>query len=121
MAKNIEVRRKMVKLSEEKLAELREVQRKILVDERPRINKLAREAKREYEAARAELARAAELLRTEREKQGLSLADVQRRSGIERAAICRLENLVDANPTVGTLDRIAEALGKRLVIALEDR
>ena len=119
MAKRI-AKHKMVVLSDEKVAELREVRKKIEA-ERPRITKLALKAKREYEAAQAELARAAELLRAEREKQGLSLADMQQRSGLGRAAICRLENLVDANPTVGTLDRIAEALGKRLVIGLEDR
>jgi hypothetical protein len=119
MAKRI-AKHKMVVLSDEQVAELREV-RKEIEAERPQITKLALKAKREYEAAQAELTRAAELLRAEREKQGLSLADMQQRSGLGRAAICRLENLVDANPTIGTLDRIAEALGKRLVIGLEDR
>ena len=33
---------------------------------------------------------------------------------MSRAAICRLENLVDANPTISTLNRIAEALGMTL-------
>jgi transcriptional regulator with XRE-family HTH domain len=43
-------------------------------------------------------------------RQGLSLADIHAKTGIGRAAICRLENLVDANPTVATLDRMAAAL-----------
>jgi hypothetical protein len=113
--------RKRVTLSAEKRAELREVQKRVLGPERSAISARARKAKSALDAARVELARAAELLRLEREGQGLSLSDMQQRSGLGRAAICRLENLVDANPTVGTLDRIAEALGKRLVISLEDR
>ena len=64
---------------------------------------------------------AAELLKAERESQGLSLADMQTRTGISRAALCRLENLVDANPTIATLTRIAEALGKQLVVGLVNK
>jgi AraC-like DNA-binding protein len=109
-----------VEVPPEKLAELREVRRQI-EEERPEITARAREVRRQHEAAKAELARAAELLKAERLAQGLSLADVQGRTGMSRAAICRLENLVDANPTVATLERIADALGKRLVIALEEK
>lgn len=113
--------RKQVTLSAAKLAELREVQNRVLGPERAALTARALKAKRQTDAVRVELARAAELLRLEREGQGLSLADLQERSGLARAAICRLENLVEANPTIGTLDRMAEALGKRLVVALEDR
>jgi hypothetical protein len=34
--------------------------------------------------------------------------------------LCRLENDLEPNPTVSTLMRYAQALGKRLVISLED-
>ncbi|MHC4403995.1 MAG: helix-turn-helix domain-containing protein, partial [Planctomycetota bacterium] len=46
-------------------------------------------------------------LRKRREQMGLSLADLARRSGIDRAAISRLENGIQVNPTVGTLHRYA--------------
>ena len=49
-----------------------------------------------------------------REAAGLSLADVAERSGIDRAAICRLENGQHQNPTIGTLNRYADALGQRV-------
>ena len=59
-------------------------------------------------------------LKTVREAAGLSLADVAERSGIDKAALSRLENGVQANPTVETLLRYAAAVGKRLRWTLED-
>lgn len=55
-----------------------------------------------------------------REEAGLSLADVAERSGIDRAAICRLENGQHQNPTIGTLNRYADALGKRVSFQVVD-
>ena len=60
------------------------------------------------------------LLRAERLWQQLSLSDIQERTGIERPNLSRLENEVEANPTIATLVRYAEALGKRLLIVLDD-
>jgi transcriptional regulator with XRE-family HTH domain len=57
-------------------------------------------------------------LKSKRQERGLSLADVQRLSGIDRARLSRLESDPDANPTVETLDRIAQALGVELRIAI---
>jgi transcriptional regulator with XRE-family HTH domain len=53
-------------------------------------------------------------LRAERERQGLSLADVAERSGIDRAAIHKLEIGANTNPTLATLTRYAGALGARI-------
>jgi DNA-binding XRE family transcriptional regulator len=50
-------------------------------------------------------------LKKHRERQGLSLTDVAARSGMDRAAISRLENGVYLNPTVDTLYRYAQAVG----------
>lgn len=50
-------------------------------------------------------------LKKHRESHGLSLADVAARSGMDRAAVSRLENGVYVNPTVDTLFRYAEAVG----------
>lgn len=58
-------------------------------------------------------------LRREREARGLSLADVADLSGIDKAALSRLENGQQPNPTLSTLARYARALGKRLALTLE--
>ena len=55
-------------------------------------------------------------LKRERQAQGLSLSDVEKRTGIGRAALSRLENETELNPTVVTLTRYAEALGKEVVV-----
>jgi DNA-binding XRE family transcriptional regulator len=59
-------------------------------------------------------------LKKAREAAGLSLADVAERSGIDKAALSRLENGVHDNPTVETLMRYAAAVGKKLTWKLED-
>ncbi len=59
-------------------------------------------------------------LKAERERRGLSLSDVSKRSGIDPAAISRLENGKQANPTIDTILRYADALGKQLVWTFQD-
>lgn len=59
-------------------------------------------------------------LRAERERQGLSLSDINERTGIDRAALSRLENNENANPTLATLERYAEAVGKQVVVLLSE-
>lgn len=59
-------------------------------------------------------------LKKAREAAGLSLADVAERSGIDKAALSRLETGVHDNPTVETLMRYATALGKKLTWSLQD-
>ena len=66
------------------------------------------------------LADVARALRVERERRGLSLADVARAAGSERGAVHKIEVGANPNPTVATLDRLARALGKRIRITLED-
>lgn len=61
---------------------------------------------------------AVQALRREREAQGLSLADMEQRCGITRAALSRLENDAHPNPTMQTLMRIAAALGVELRISV---
>jgi hypothetical protein len=60
-------------------------------------------------------------LRRERERQGLSLADVAERAKIDKGALSRLENGQQLNPTVNTLARYAHALGKVLSWELAER
>jgi DNA-binding XRE family transcriptional regulator len=55
-----------------------------------------------------------------RERMGWSLTDLSERSGLTRAAISRLENGWNLNPTLETLFRYAEALGVGLSLSVND-
>src|SRR6266516_1159642 len=59
-------------------------------------------------------------LKAAREAKGLSLADLTELTGMDRSALSKLETGQRANPTVETLIRYAEAVGKRLVVTLAD-
>jgi DNA-binding XRE family transcriptional regulator len=59
-------------------------------------------------------------LRQERERQGLTLAELAKRSGIDQAALSKLETGAHGNPTLDTLYRIALALGKVIACVLQD-
>jgi DNA-binding Xre family transcriptional regulator len=59
-------------------------------------------------------------LKRERERQGLTLADLAARTGMDQAALSRLENGRNANPTLDTLYRVAAALGKEICCTFPD-
>lgn len=59
-------------------------------------------------------------LKAAREAKGLSLADVTERTGMDRSALSKLESGQRPNPTIETLARYAEAVGKRLVVSLAE-
>ena len=53
-----------------------------------------------------------------RESQGLTLAEVAERMGIDAPALSRLETGKMLNPTLATLHKWAEAVGQRLEVDL---
>ncbi len=111
------VKRVLSSAERQKYRELRE-----RVDaERDEIIAEARLRKQVHDAVASELRHAFRLLKNERQAQGLSLADMQERTGMSRSAISRLENDDAVNPTIETLTRYAEALGKQLAITLTDK
>jgi ribosome-binding protein aMBF1 (putative translation factor) len=57
-------------------------------------------------------------LKAAREAKGLSLNDLTELTGMDASALSKLETGQRANPTVETLVRYAEAVGKRLVVSL---
>jgi DNA-binding XRE family transcriptional regulator len=59
-------------------------------------------------------------LKDAREAKGLSLADLTDLTGMDRSAISKLETGQRLNPTIETLMRYAAAVGKRLVVSLEN-
>ena len=97
------------------------VVRKQVESERAEIVSRARELKKARQSAVAQLQEAFALLRSERQSRGISLAELRDRTGIARSALSRLENDPEANPTITTLARIAEALGKQIVIQLVEK
>jgi hypothetical protein len=61
---------------------------------------------------------AARKLKEERERQGLTLEQVVQSSGLDATLLTKLENDVNHDPTVASLTRYAQALGKSLEILL---
>lgn len=59
-------------------------------------------------------------LKAAREAKGLSLSDLTKITGMDRSALSKLETGQRANPTVDTIVRYAQAVGKRLVVSLAD-
>jgi hypothetical protein len=63
--------------------------------------------------------RARFVLLRERNRQGLSDADMMARSGLDAAALVSMKEH-DAKPSIETMEAYAKALGKRLLIVLAD-
>jgi DNA-binding phage protein len=111
------IKRQLTDAERERIREVRTLVEK----EKPEILAQAREFKKAHELAVAQLHEAFTLLRAERRSQGISLAELRQRTGIERSALSRLENDPEANPTIVTLTRVADALGKQIAITLVEK
>lgn len=59
-------------------------------------------------------------LKEHRSASGVSLTELAERTGIDKAALSRLESGAQANPTIATLERYAAALGKHIVFKVVD-
>jgi transcriptional regulator with XRE-family HTH domain/predicted RNase H-like HicB family nuclease len=59
-------------------------------------------------------------LRRARHAAGFTQAELARRAGLSQPQLAKLES-PDSNPTLDTLDRVAEALGVRLTLRFEPR
>jgi DNA-binding XRE family transcriptional regulator len=102
------------KLTPEEAAKYRKIREEIEF-EKPEIITKAQQARRQ------QLAAVMRELKAAREAKGLSLADVNQQTGIDRSALSKLENVTNENPTIETLLRYAEVVGKRLEIQVLDR
>jgi rRNA processing protein Krr1/Pno1 len=60
------------------------------------------------------------VLKAERMQKGLSLSDMKARTGIERSTLSRFENYAEGSPSVNTLTRYAEAVGKKVFVEFAD-
>jgi len=105
------------KLTPEEAAKYRKIREEI-ESEKPEI--IAKAQRARSEARRRQLTAIMHELKAAREAKGLSLADIHDRTGIDRSAISKLENVTNENPTIDTLLRYAEVVGKRLQIQVLD-
>lgn len=67
----------------------------------------------------AQMLRFVACLQRERESQGLSIEEIANCAGVDVMVLSKLESGQSFNPTAATMFRIARALGKHLVFALE--
>jgi len=103
-------------LKPEEVRRLKREAERIDREERDAIKRRGRAIKARHEHLRDIVA----ALKAERQRLGLSLAEVGERSGIGKANLSRLENDANPNPTVNTLLRYAEALGRTIRIDISD-
>ena len=120
----MEIRRRQVKIerSEEEKARLKAV-RDRFQREKPTSEQLV--ASGEYnppirQSEYWELMQTAAALKKAREAAGMSLREVAEKMAIDAAALSRLENGVNDNPTIDTLFRYANSLGKQIVVQIVD-
>ena len=103
------------KLAADEAAQYRDVREKV---DGERDELIAR--RHERMAALDQLEALFKQLKAAREAKGMSLADLTRVTSMDRSALSKLETGQRPNPTVDTLVRYAEAVGKRLVVKLAD-
>lgn len=99
--------------------------REQLQKERPSLEDLIRSGACDPDAVMTmgmyfDVQKALQALKRERECCGLSIGDVAKRSGLDRAVVSRIENGKQDNPTVATLMRYAAAVGKRFLWSYDD-
>jgi len=102
-------------LSDDERRKYGEIRRQI-AEELPEIKRRALAAK-----PRILLKQVLHALKQERERQGLSLAAVNEKTGIDRGSLQKLEDDQDVEVTMNTLLRYAEAIGKTLLVQIEDQ
>jgi DNA-binding XRE family transcriptional regulator len=59
-------------------------------------------------------------IKKQRERLGLTLSELAKRTGIDVATLSKLESGKHDNPTIGTIFRVSSTLGKRVRCILED-
>jgi len=104
--------RRYLTLTPEQHATSDEVRRTIETEEQGEILALAKRLRSAKRRGAATLEQTLQVLKRERQSQGLSLAAMEERTGMTKSNLSKLENATAANPTVATLVTYADALGK---------
>lgn len=111
------IKRVVPPLTPEEMARVQEA-RKVAHRDRDKIIREGSEHLKIWKTMRADLQVTLEKLKQRRQRLGLSLADVEKRSGLRKSMLSRLENDQRANPTLLTLQRYAAAVGLSLTTQL---
>jgi DNA-binding XRE family transcriptional regulator len=111
--------------------EVRSVNKEFTEDERQRHRRIREQIEQERDELVAygkkvkirhdTLRQAVAALKAAREALGLTLTDITARTGIEKSNLSRLENDPNPNPTIDTLCRYADAVGKEITITLVEK
>jgi len=110
------VRRERHLTAEEAAAE-RELRAKIEAD-LPSLRQQARAAQLQKRAK--SLSKTIAALKHERERQGLSLKEIERRTGVDERELSHLEEQANGDATIVALLQYADALGKAVEVKLID-
>ncbi len=105
-----ESKRKLVKMTTEQ----RRVYERAMAEEMAAKDEnvaAARAVAKRLKDERKPIAEVVAQLRTAREKAGVSLNELETRTGISKSSLSRLENSAAPNPTLRTLQRYADAIG----------
>lgn len=116
-----QAKRTHIQLTSEQQAQISEVRRKIESEEKADILAIAKQLRERKRQEATVLGETLKVLKAERVAQGLSLSELEERTGIAKSNLSKLENAEQANPTIATLMTYADALGKKLVVALADK
>ncbi len=112
-------RRIVMDLTDQQREALKKVDAEIEA-EKEEITRKAKEAFANQQALEARLIQTTSLLAAAREQRGISLSQLAQLTGMTRQAISRIERGENKNPTFSTLQRIASALGKEMIVKLQD-
>ena len=106
------------------LAMRERLRKAIAEEERPEViaatKQQAREAFARLDAEEAQIADIVAAISAERDRQNLSLENIKARTGIDRANLSRLFSGA-GSPTLDTLKKLANAVGKRLNVTLSEK
>jgi hypothetical protein len=110
------IRRSKKKLSPRRVKTLKALARKIDAEEGAEIRAQAREIFKHHRWLRGVV----DALKTQRQRRGISLADLARLTGIAKPNLSRLENSTHSTPTLDTLECYARAVGMTVRVQLVD-
>ncbi|MFN8488247.1 MAG: hypothetical protein U0350_11680 [Caldilineaceae bacterium] len=94
--------------------------REQIKEELPELQQRARQKLAEIIQQGVDIHQIIALLKAERIKKGLTLAQVNKSTGLEAALLMQLEESTDANPTLNIITRYAEAIGTKVLVVLAD-
>lgn len=92
--------------------------REQIAEELPTLQQRAKQKLAEFVEKNDDIRKTVALLKAERLKQGLTLTDMHQSTGIDIETLLQLEENGSVDPTITTLTRYADAVGKKMSLVL---